>query len=137
MIWAAWLLVRPNEQGAIRMSQPTPPLAPAPNVWEAAAAAWLSLNPMVRNAITSVLLVGASWAAAWAYAHGLISQADEPTVINDLVGAGGLLLMALFGWLQAHSVSQTSMIKAVNDGDNGVKVVADTAAAAQVNAPLK
>ena len=47
------------------MNSQITPSPPPSGIWGTAAAAWLALDPMTKSAVTSVLLVGASWLTAW------------------------------------------------------------------------
>jgi len=120
------------------MNSQITPQPPPGGVWGSAAAAWLALDPMTKSAITSVLLVGASWVTAWGAAHGLIPAADVSAITNDIVAAVGVALMALFAIVKMRAQSQSAMIQAINsDKTNGVKVVPETSPTPPVNAPVK
>lgn len=106
------------------------------------------------NLTKSEILAGgrhvASYAAGIATALGafhVLSSSDTATAIaavNEISdGVGKLFLIAspiialVSGWFASKSASPTSQIQAINQGDNGVKVVAATTVAQPVNAPLK
>ena len=68
-------------------------------------------------------------AGGWAVGKGYIDS-DTATAVS-----GAIVTLAIAGWtFYAHS--KTQLIKSVNDGDNGVKVVAATSSAPQVDAPI-
>ena len=95
------------------------------------------MNPQMVSILTSVGMMLASSVVAWAVSRGFVAAADQSTLTNDLVGlVGGAIAIALT-WFKANVVSPKSMIATINDADNGVKVVAETAPAEQVSAPLK
>jgi hypothetical protein len=102
-----------------------------------ALASWNALNPQIKSIITSVLLAGATAVTTWAVNSGLVPAADQSTVTGDIVTGAGVLAMALIGWWKTRSHTQVAMIAAVNNADNGVKVVAASTQAATATAPLK
>lgn len=95
------------------------------------------MDPQVKSAVTSFGLAVATAVASWAASKGLISDGDRTNFTTALVTVGGFLVAAALTWWKARQHSQPALIQAVNEADNGVKVVASTAAAPQVNEPLK
>lgn len=95
------------------------------------------MDPQVKSIMTSILLMGATSAAGWATAHGVIPGGDQATVANDLVAAALWAITGGVAWLKTRAHTPAAQIQAVNAADNGVKVVASNAEAQQVNVPLK
>jgi hypothetical protein len=95
------------------------------------------MDPQIQSLLTSVGLAAATSVAAWAASKGFISTGDQSTFATDLLGVVGGIVAAGLAYWKTRTVTQTAMIQAVNKADNGVKVVASTAAAPQVSAPLK
>ena len=95
-----------------------------------------------RHALTFAM--GALSAAATLH---VISSGDATTLANSLnqistgvteIAAGVAPIVAIVSaWYAAWSASRKSQIAAINNSDNGVKVVAETVQAPKVNAPLK
>jgi len=119
------------------MNSQITPSPPPSGVWGSAVAAWLALDPMTKSAVTSVLLVGASWVTAWGAAHGLIPVADESVITNDIVSGVGVALMALFMIAKMRAQTKNALIKAVNAGDNGAKVVPESSPTPPIDHSLK
>ena len=119
------------------MNSQITPSPPPSGIWGTAAAAWLALDPMTKSAVTSVLLVGASWVTAWGAAHGLIPVADESVITNDIVSGVGVALMALFIIAKLRAQTKNALIKAVNDSDNGAKVMPETTPGPALDHALK
>ena len=94
------------------------------------------MDPQLNSALGSIGIALASLAAGWAAGHGLVSAADQPALVNILVTLVGSLVAVGLGWYKAHQNSQTSLIATVNNTQNGVKVVAATSQAPQVDAPI-
>lgn len=95
------------------------------------------MDPEVKSIVSSVALSGATSIAVWAAGHGIVPASDESNLANTLVTvAFGLGALAI-GWYKKRQMSQTAMIAAVNNADNGVKVVAETTPAPKVDAPMK
>ena len=95
------------------------------------------MDPQVKSVISSVALAIATSAATWAVAKGLIPAADKASFANDLVTLALGVGSAAIAWWKARQVSPTQLIKEVNKGDNGVKVVAEDEPVPPVNRPLK
>ena len=99
------------------------------------------MDPQLKSVLTSIGLALSSSVAAWAASKGLISAGDQSSLANGLVTVGGVAVAAALAWYKTHQVSQTSMIKAVNETKNGVTVVTASAAAAAgiptVSEPVK
>lgn len=85
---------------------------------------------MNQNQLTGVIRTLVGMATAWAMAKGYITSETAGEIITAAVAVS----LAIWSFLNN---TQTAMIKSVNNADNGVKVVAAAAPAAQVNAPLK
>ena len=93
-------------------------------------------NP-TQSFVTSAVLWAAGVAVSWAVSKGYVASGDQATIVGDL---GAILLAGLAGavaWWKAHQSTQKALIKAVNEADNGVMVVAETERVPQVNGPLK
>lgn len=95
------------------------------------------MDPQLKSVLTSAGMLAAGGVATWAASHGFVGQDDEANLTNALVTVGSAAIAGAFAWWKARSNSQPALIKAVNQSDNGVKVVASSAPAPQVNAPLK
>ena len=75
--------------------------------------------------------------AGYAVHVGIIMPDGQSALATELVAVGAGAITVAIGWYKARQVSQTAMIQAVNSADNGVKVVASSATAPKVDAPLK
>lgn len=98
------------------------------------------MNPQFTSILTSILMSVATVAATWGVAHGVIPNADQNIIINDLVAAGLAVITGLLGWYKARQASPQAQITAINEGNNGVKVVAASvpeSVAPTVVVPLK
>jgi hypothetical protein len=95
------------------------------------------MDPQLKSILTTVAGYAATGIAAWAASKGLIPSADQSSFANDIVmlAAGGVA--AGVAWYKTRSHTPTAQIAAVNDADNGVKVVPATAVVAAVDHPLK
>lgn len=95
------------------------------------------MDPQIKSILTSVALAAASSVAAWAASKGLIPSADQSSFANDVVTLlfGGLA--AFLAWYKTRSHTPTAQIAAVNQADNGVKVVPATAVTPSIDKPLK
>lgn len=83
----------------------------------------------VGNLLTTAIATGAASFVTYASAKGM----DTGTATNIAVGAVGVA-SALINW----GAGQLGVkINVINQGDNGVKVVASNASAPAVSAPLK
>jgi len=90
------------------------------------------MDPQVKSLLTSLGLSAATALSAWAVSKGLIPGADQASFANDLVAlASGLVAIGL-AWWKARQLSQPAMVQAVNQADNGVKVVSAKSASQQV-----
>lgn len=94
-------------------------------------------DPQLKSLITSVLLAICTAAAGIAVSHGIIPGADQAALANQLSALLLGLISAGLAWYKARQVSPTALIKAVNEGDNGVKVVSENTVAATIKQPLK
>ena len=94
------------------------------------------MDPQLSSVLTSIALAAATSVAAYFASKGLIPSADQSVFANQLVTLGAGLVMALIGWYKARQLSQTSMIAAVNNADNGLKVVASTVQAPTATIPI-
>lgn len=94
------------------------------------------MDPQLKSICTSILLAAATAIAAWAAGHGIIPGSQQGDFANMLVTVAFGLGAAGIAWYKKRQQSQEVLIKAVNAADNGVKVVADTAPAPVVNAPI-
>ena len=95
------------------------------------------MDPMLKSIITTLATGLATSAATWAATVGIIPASSESTVINGLVSLALYGIAAVLVWYKALDHTKEAQIAAVNNADNGVKVVAKTAPAIQVDAPLK
>lgn len=93
---------------------------------------WVAIGRHVVTAVsagTAVLVIS-----------GRLNQSDAQSIgsaVNTIITAIGIIAPIAMATWSAMSASWGSRIKAVNAGDNGVKVVAATEAVPTVNAPLK
>jgi hypothetical protein len=83
-------------------------------------------NPIVLSLLTSVGLSAATAASAW------LASNQSPAL-----AAVGVAVAAGLAWWKANAHTQKAVIAAVNNSDNGVKVVADSVPAPKVTEPLK
>ena len=95
------------------------------------------MDPQLKSALTTIAAIFSGSIATWAVSKGLISANDQANVANAITAVvGALLAIGLAVW-KTLDHSQEAIIKQINAADNGVKVVAKTAAGAQVEGPLK
>lgn len=99
------------------------------------------MDPQIKSILTSIIAVAAGGAATWGVDRGLVPAMDK-TQVSDAIGyailtllTGGLSVFTV--WLKSRTHTPTAQIAAVNEGDNGVKVVAATAPVNSVDKPLK
>ena len=95
------------------------------------------MDPQLKSVLTSFGMIAATSVASWAATKGFITPDQQSTLVTGLVTVAGAVVTAAVLEYKRRQSSQTSMIKAVNSADNGVKVVPATSTAPQVNAPLK
>jgi hypothetical protein len=95
------------------------------------------MDPQLKSYLTSFALMGATAVASWAATRGYITPDQQSALATGLVTLAGSLVMAAVTEYKKRQVSQPAMIKAVNEADNGVKVVASTEPAPAVSSPLK
>ena len=95
------------------------------------------MDPQVKSTLTSILMLGAGAVATWAANKGIIPNGDQPVLTNELVTVAFGLIAAGIAWYKARSQSQTALIAAVNNANNGVKVVDAKVIAPTVTAPTK
>ena len=93
------------------------------------------MDPQTKSLLTSIVLSLASAAAMWAANKGLIPSADVPTIANDLMFLVFAGVAVATGWYKRNQHTQTAQITAVNDADNGRKVVDESSPSKQVDAP--
>ena len=95
------------------------------------------MDPQIKSLLTTIAGYFATGLATWATGIGIIPAEDKSSLVNILVA---IVLWTVAGGIAEYkrrSQSQASLITAVNAADNGVKVVAATATAQTVTAPLK
>ena len=95
------------------------------------------MDPMLKSVLTTIATGLATSVATWAAAVGIIPTSAESTVVNSLVSLAFYLIAVALVWYKALDHTKTAQIAAVNNADNGVKVVAGTASAVTVTEPLK
>ena len=95
------------------------------------------MDPQLKSILTSILMAVSTSIAAWFASQGLIPGTDQSTFANDLVTVVFGLISAGLVWYKSQAHTPTAQIAAVNNASNGVKVVAATAPAPQVDAPVK
>lgn len=95
------------------------------------------MDPQLKSILTSILLAIATSATTWGVAHGLVPAADQNVIANDIVTFIFGAVSALLAWYKTRQHTPTAQIAAVNDADNGVKVVPATSPAPTVKEPLK
>lgn len=82
------------------------------------------MNPQITSVLTSILMSAATAATAWGVAHGVVPNADQNMIANDLVTAAFAVITGLLGWYKARQASPQAQVTAINaDKTNGVKVV--------------
>ena len=95
------------------------------------------MDPILKSTLTSFGMVAATGVATWAVHAGIIQAGDQSNLASYLVAFGGAAVTGLLAVYKGWTQRQTALIQEVNKADNGVKVVANTASAPQVDAPLK
>jgi len=95
------------------------------------------MDPQLKSALTTIAMVLSSSIATWAVSQGIISANDQANVANAMTAAAGAIVTIGLAYWKTRDHSQEAIIKQINAADNGVKVVAQTAAGAQVEGPLK
>jgi len=81
------------------------------------------MDPQLKSVLTTLAATISAAVAGAAATHGVI-HADQQAAFADIITTiAGTAVTALIGWYKARQNSQTSMIRAVNAADNGVKVV--------------
>jgi hypothetical protein len=98
------------------------------------------MDPQLKSTLTTILAAVLGGAGVWAVKVGVVPVSDQANFVNMLVtvvigGAGAVLT-----WYKARQLSAIAVIAAVNNTDNGLKVVAASAANAPTRvetAPLK
>lgn len=95
------------------------------------------LDPQAKSILTSILLALATAATTWGVTHGLVPAADQNVIANDLVTAVFAGATGLIGWWKARQVAPKALIAAVNNADNGVKVVSSAVPAPTATEPTK
>lgn len=95
------------------------------------------MDPVLKSTITTVAtyLVGA--VGAWAVAHNYLTPDQASSLGPDVIGAGSIIIGGALVWWKARQHTPAAQIAAVNNANNGVKVVPATAPAPAVTAPLK
>ena len=94
------------------------------------------MNPILQSILTTIGASAAASVATWAASVGIVPQSDVSTIENALVAAGLYGIAGVLAWLKAMEHTQKAQIDAVNEASNGVKVVAQTAQAVQVDGPI-
>ena len=95
------------------------------------------MDPQLKSILTTIAGYAATGIAAWAASKGLISSADQSSFANDIVVLAAGTVAAGVAWYKARTHTPAAQIAAVNDADNGVKVVSSTAPVQSVDHPLK
>ena len=95
------------------------------------------MDPQVISLLTTIGMTLSTSIAAWAASNGWIKAADQVPMADIIVTLVGAVITAGLGWYKTQQHGQKAMIQAINAGDNGVKVVAESSPAAVVNEPLK
>ena len=97
------------------------------------------MDPQLFSILTSAGQVMSTAIATAAATHGIIpaDAGSQASLANAVLTIGGFAVTAGLAWWKTRKVTPTAMIQQVNgDKTNGVKVVKDTSAAVQVNAPV-
>lgn len=94
------------------------------------------------TSIVGSLMLGASGIAiGWLSKNNLIPAADvnaDTVALSTYLTTGALAAVGVgVMWFKGMMSTKVAHIEAVNSGDNGVKVVADTVVAPKVTVPLK
>lgn len=95
------------------------------------------MDPQLKSILTTVAGYAATGIAAWAASKGLIPSADQSSFANDIVLLVAGAAAAGLAWYKARTHTPAAQIAAVNEADNGVKVVPSTAPVQSVDRPLK
>ncbi len=95
------------------------------------------MDPMLKSIITTIATGLVTSAATWAATVGIIPASSESTIVNAGVALVLYVAAAALVWYKALDHTKEAQIAAVNNADNGVKVVANTAQAVTVTEPLK
>ena len=94
------------------------------------------MDPQTKSILTSIALAGATSIAGYAASKGLIPSGDQSVLANDLVTLVSGLVAAGLAWYKSRQHTQTALIAAVNNADNGVKVVSNASPGPAVDAPI-
>ena len=94
------------------------------------------MNPILKSILTTLGASAAASVATWAAGVGIIPQSDVSSIENALLAAGLYAIAGGLTYLKGLAHTQAAQIAAVNAAPNGVKVVAATAQAVQVEAPI-
>ena len=95
------------------------------------------MDPQLKSILTTIAGYAATGIAAWVASKGLIPSTDQASFANDITVLAAGVVAAVLAWYKTRSHTPTAQIKAVNEADNGVKVVPATAVVQAVDRPLK
>ena len=94
------------------------------------------MNPQVQSVLTTIIGYMATALATWASTVGAISGSDTASFANIVTSIALWGFAAGVAWYKQRAHSPTAQIAAVNDADNGAKVVAESADAPRITAPI-
>ena len=95
------------------------------------------MDPQVNSLLTTIVGYVATGCATWATGVGIVPGVDKASLVNIITAVILWAIAAGIAEYKRRTQTQPALIAAVNNSDNGVKVVAKTAQAIQVDAPLK
>lgn len=95
------------------------------------------MDPQLKSILTTFIATAAGSIATYAVSKGIIPGEDQAGVADAIVSGVLYLITAGIVWWKARQHTPTAQIAAVNNADNGCKVVAATAPAPAVTAPQK
>jgi hypothetical protein len=95
------------------------------------------MDPQLKSISTTILGYAGMALATWGVAKGLVPDADKAALANIIATAVPVIIAAAVAEYKRRTASPTALIKQVNAGDNGVKVVAASTPAPTETAPIK
>jgi len=94
------------------------------------------MDPQLKSILTTVIGYAATGFATWASTVGIIPAADDGSFANILVSAALWSIAAAIAWYKTRAHTPSAQIAAVNNADNGAKVVAESIPGPRINAPI-
>lgn len=82
------------------------------------------MDPILKSVITTIATGAAGSLATWAVTVGVIPSSDQATIINAIVAlALYAITFIVLPWFKSLSHTASAQIAAVNNAENGRKVV--------------